>query len=326
MTDYLSDLAARSLARTEVILPRLASRFEPVPADGALGRSQPGSPEEPAGWTTGEPNGLARRYEPPTTTVPVAPQPAVSVTTPDPSRENAAAQVASAQRAPAVQDHRPAATASPMVQSTGQPRRSPEAASQQPESDRAAGSRLTSQAPLTPLRGDPGRPAEPAADGSVRPMLRSLSTPGDQDLDERIRAALHMALAQLHAGDRVQGPSPAGTATHQAPRPELAPVEDRLKPPLEPRRPETQPAAPARVVVQPQVVVAPPASQAPLDLAAPPRLGRQEPPLAPTIQVTIGRIEVRATPAPAAAPASKPKPAPVPSLDDYLRQRNGGSR
>lgn len=46
----------------------------------------------------------------------------------------------------------------------------------------------------------------------------------------------------------------------------------------------------------------------------------------PTIQVTIGRIEVRATPA--ALPARKERSAPqVMSLDDYLRQRSqGGGR
>jgi hypothetical protein len=45
----------------------------------------------------------------------------------------------------------------------------------------------------------------------------------------------------------------------------------------------------------------------------------------PTIHVTIGRIEVRATPAPV---QNKPKPKaqdPL-SLDDYLRRRNGGGR
>lgn len=46
---------------------------------------------------------------------------------------------------------------------------------------------------------------------------------------------------------------------------------------------------------------------------------------APTIQVTIGRIEVRATPP--VAPVPKPRPAsPKLSLDDYLCQRNEGKR
>jgi hypothetical protein len=43
----------------------------------------------------------------------------------------------------------------------------------------------------------------------------------------------------------------------------------------------------------------------------------------PTIQVTIGRIEVRATSP--ATPPSKPRAAsPAMSLDEYLRRRKGG--
>jgi len=42
---------------------------------------------------------------------------------------------------------------------------------------------------------------------------------------------------------------------------------------------------------------------------------------APTIQVTIGRIEVRATPTPTQSPAERTAPA-VMSLEEYLRQRN----
>jgi hypothetical protein len=50
------------------------------------------------------------------------------------------------------------------------------------------------------------------------------------------------------------------------------------------------------------------------------------PPLAPTINVTIGRIEVRAT-QPPRAPAPTPRAhVPAMSLDEYLRQRAGGNR
>lgn len=46
----------------------------------------------------------------------------------------------------------------------------------------------------------------------------------------------------------------------------------------------------------------------------------------PTIQVTIGRIEVRAI-TPPVAPAQSPRtPSPTLSLNEYLKQRNGGQR
>ena len=45
----------------------------------------------------------------------------------------------------------------------------------------------------------------------------------------------------------------------------------------------------------------------------------------PTIQVTIGRVEVRATPPPSPSATARPTSAPaVKSLDDYLRQREEG--
>ena len=48
---------------------------------------------------------------------------------------------------------------------------------------------------------------------------------------------------------------------------------------------------------------------------------------APTIKITIGRVDVRAimpaAPAPRPAPA---RPSPALSLEDYLKQREGGRR
>jgi hypothetical protein len=58
-----------------------------------------------------------------------------------------------------------------------------------------------------------------------------------------------------------------------------------------------------------------------------PRVLAPEPP-APTIRVAIGRIEVRAItpPAPPAQQETPARPGPLLSLDDYLKQRNGGQR
>jgi hypothetical protein len=46
----------------------------------------------------------------------------------------------------------------------------------------------------------------------------------------------------------------------------------------------------------------------------------------PVIQVTIGRIEVRAVTPPAPARSAPARPSPAPSLDEYLKRRNGGER
>lgn len=52
----------------------------------------------------------------------------------------------------------------------------------------------------------------------------------------------------------------------------------------------------------------------------------KNPPVAPSINVTIGRIEVRATPPPPTRSQPSRASAPITSLDEYLRQRAGGDR
>lgn len=70
-------------------------------------------------------------------------------------------------------------------------------------------------------------------------------------------------------------------------------------------------ASPARIVMGP---VSPPSPGFPAT-----------PPAEPTIQVTIGRIEVRAV-TPGSRPKSAASAAPRLSLEDYLRSRGGGTR
>ena len=66
--------------------------------------------------------------------------------------------------------------------------------------------------------------------------------------------------------------------------------------------------------VVPKIHSLPPIAPLPLAAATAP----------PTINVTIGRVEIRAVPAPAQQ-RTKPKPATVLSLEDYLRQRGKGT-
>jgi hypothetical protein len=81
-------------------------------------------------------------------------------------------------------------------------------------------------------------------------------------------------------------------------------------------------------LLRPRVSPAPsfPTQQAAIDNLPRERNNSQAP--QPTIQVTIGRIEVRAVtmPPPPQAPRSRKKSQPSLSLDDYLKQRSGGQR
>jgi hypothetical protein len=80
-----------------------------------------------------------------------------------------------------------------------------------------------------------------------------------------------------------------------------------------------------------RVNVAPAAERAELGsglgLPMPPGTGVRldaEPAARPTVHVTIGRIEVRAVHLPPAPPVNRPPAGARLSLDDYLRERNGG--
>lgn len=84
----------------------------------------------------------------------------------------------------------------------------------------------------------------------------------------------------------------------------------------QPRREEPEIRRPADVLVPP---VAPPVLQ-------PARRSAVEQPPAPRVQVSIGRVEVRAVFAPPPAAPPRPRPAPAMSLDDYLKQRDGGGQ
>lgn len=83
---------------------------------------------------------------------------------------------------------------------------------------------------------------------------------------------------------------------------------------------EQAPAPPPGAALRPQIAVMPPA-RSPRPLAH--RL-EETAMTQPTIHVTIGRVEVRATPPPAPSQKKGPSKPAVMSLDEYLRQRNGG--
>jgi hypothetical protein len=135
----------------------------------------------------------------------------------------------------------------------------------------------------------------------------------------------------------VEPPSDGASPSKPMPQKSIAPLRD---PPLTPehRVPAAErrqtprgvpliPRQPAAARPAPQPVPASPSDQR--TSSAPPRIvvERSTPSdsAAGEVHVTIGRIEVRAVPAPApAAPRPKPATPAVMSLDQYLRRRAGG--
>lgn len=113
---------------------------------------------------------------------------------------------------------------------------------------------------------------------------------------------------------------------------ESPPVESspaRQPPAPQPLAPQSlKPADSAAAPGMPQVVVPHQVRLAPRPVSLPPiaPAASAKPSAAPTIQVTIGRIEVRATPPAPATPRKAPSKPAAMSLEDYLKQRSEGRR
>ena len=293
MSDFLGNLAARSLGRLETLQPRLPSRFEPagstlMPAPAAEGagfeREAAAAPLSPR--ASAPPRDVAARPEPvfvPRAATPPAegrewrsprPEP-IAEPAPRPRRRTAPAEPAS-EAAPDSPAHRLA----PQADRLALPEPAPEANRSSLAQDPHPRPSPDHPIPL-PGRGEPG-----GGRLAVLPLLpvggRAMGEEGrgDEDLGRGISAA-------------------AGSA------------------------PSPQPPA---VRLEPKVILAPPARA-----AVPPRTPAREPRRgetpAPAIQVTIGRLEVRATKAPAAAAnAAVPRPAAAIPLQEYLDRRSRGGQ
>ena len=185
---------------------------------------------------------------------------------------------------------------------------------------------LPSETPpsVRPARGTPVTQSEiPSQSTADTPGVRQPATPVTAVANVPTAAA-----PELRANDLAPPAMAVRKPTADAP----SPTEELSAAPI-PMAPTTiiresietqivpQPVVPARVSVAPT----PPAR---LGQNVPPFAAQpqpQRPALQPTIKVTIGRIEVRAT-QPASAPSRAAAPSPVMSLDDYLRARARGGR
>jgi hypothetical protein len=288
MSDYLSNLVDRSLDRVDVIQPRLPSLFEP--AQGI------GSPMA----------GLWQQPEPTTEvieqSVPEARNPYPVTRKSSPVARIFDRVVARRSAESVINPNLPSLSSQTVEIERSQPASAQVGSVDRPEPTSVPGS------DLQPLSWQPQIVDRQIAAGNVSIEQPEISTQPTLDREQPIERSINnpdrspklnpTAISVQNPLDRIE-PSPLPT--------DLTPSQN---PPLLGQMMERTTMEQLRSIVpaiQPEVVSNP--------IPAP----------VPTIQVTIGRIEVRATTAPAtpAATTARSKP-PVMSLDEYLHQRGGG--
>lgn len=290
MRDHLYRLAAHALDRLPAAAPRVGSRFEPVAED-----------EPPAAEAA-----------------PGAAEPAVADLAP---RRPPAPPAAPSRQPPVALDDRPVATAPTDM------RRPLDAVPSTP--DPAAAD------PFGPApRASAAAPTMPDDSGSPRPATAPVAANGTTagaDFDTDGDAATRASDDEETARPKPAGP---GHRTTAAARPPTSPAADPGTAPTPlPTVADAARRSPAEEV--PPVRTVPAEGDDADALFSPevpePRSAAGSLPLptpaAPetTIHVSIGRIEVRATP-PVALPPPAAKAPAVMGLDDYLRRRGGGGR
>jgi hypothetical protein len=150
--------------------------------------------------------------------------------------------------------------------------------------------------------------------------------PAPEPAPQRLVIEQTIVLEPSHSADPLR-PAPSPQVVEQ-PRVVPAAAGAQPTPPSHSQSMMAQPSVlPAASIIQPARRSMPATNVPSARRSTPPTVAPQ--PAAttePTIHVTIGRIEVRAAPPP--TPAARPRSAPVPamSLDDYLRERGGGRR
>lgn len=295
MTDHLTQLVLRARQPDLAIQPRLASRFEPPrqPAVGVSGPALSSGPDSPE-WL--DPIDVSLRPA----SAPVEDRPerhvrydAVDVTMPSGGESEGA------------ETEAPAPAAKPRVGKRSARKRDADA--QPPAGDAQDPLRLprVTQIARHARHGDvPMPPREGVASGQPAPPVVVPARP---------------------PASHTQSDRPArGWPSREAGRPL---VRDRIatgsiRPAERPRLETTSPAPPSRERVA--RLEAPFAPQVSRPIAAP-DIERPAVPEGPTIQVTIGRVEIRAAvPAPATRKAQSRPPAM--SLEQYLTQRKAATR
>lgn len=289
MGDFLGQLIARSLDRADVMCPRLTGLFEP---------SQPGGD-------------LAAPDGEPTDSATPAPIPAA------PSLQRLAIQP------------QPVSPVPPEAAARVRPRSRPDTPASPPAAMALHSNppRVVNEPPATAAETPRPLPVQPHPT-STQPRERV------RDAPTVMERTLLQPVSRKAVVERVAPHSPA--APTEVEQTLLQPVVERLietsrQPATPPRTvtparpPEVPDARPAADVLRPAPhveasgVVQSPVERAGRQAAAPP------PTASPTIHVTIGRVEVRASSSEQPARRTSPQPQ-VMSLDEYLKQRGSGGR
>ena len=284
MSDYLGNLAARSLEPAQAVRPRLASRFEPVPSATSPFQAEPATLFETAVEETAVAPAPTRGPRPV-----VAPRERMAPPEPVEEEPSAPPRRRRTRRAPVVEEAEPV----------------PERSRPEPASAAVAAPVPVAVAPLQ--KRFAGRGVLPSEASPPGPLSTGVERGNDTQAKELVvpvvRAVVRDESDRPIAPDR----SPLSTPVERGTGGEASRAS---------RPKDRQPAQrePASTVLQPKITV--------IERTPPPH--REAP--APTIQVTIGRIEVRATPAAKAPARERPAAQPALSLEEYLRQRYKGGR
>jgi len=199
-------------------------------------------------------------------------------------------------------------------------------------------------APPEPPRAEPAAPSPPPPAPVVRPAAEAPpAEPPPIVPPARVEPSTPPAPPPRAPVVPPAAEAPPAPPTPPAPPPSAAPAEPATA--ATPRAPAPPPAPPTPAPVVARVVgdeprasreeVRPPRRDgaavepvigAQVQLGAPPApIAVPRAPGPPSVEVSIGRVEVRAVFAPPEAEPAPPPAAPTVSLDDYLRARDGGS-
>ncbi len=343
MNNFLDNLADRAMNAEQDVRPRLPSLFEP-----AMPVSEPAWPEkeEPVG---AEPFDVRLEQE----ASEASPAPSFS---PGQSRELKRESQASEQNDRSLAVDRRLSLARQVFQSdTHSPLMNDQLSEAALGSGFEQASLKPAMAPLRPELPSPVDHREAMVEEKVirqvvnktvlQPALQSQSAKDNGHREQVFQSDSHSLLASDQLSEAASGneferasPKPAVALL----RPELAPGDDRREAMVEEKvirqivnktvlldasRDESHAVEAAGNEVSTPLVVRPKLDRYAEPPMPRPHLGSQTqsaPPGEQVINVTIGRIEVRATPPPAATSRSNNQRPPVMSLDDYLRQRGGG--